>query len=149
MKRIVSFVLLTFMLFSLFGCESDFKRADSLAKEFISALLLRDEEGMKTYLHPDYVDSAMPNDEFYNFLIENEYFSVGNELTALDSMTKDYLEDDSLNGKAIECGYVVRTNELFYNFELIILENDNGYGVVSVTAALNRDVKYYQQDTVD
>lgn len=144
MKRIFSLTLALLMVFGLCACQSDYKKADEFAVEFIKALLDRDEEKMKEYLHPDYAESALPDDEFYKELEENAYFSVGNSLDGLDSTMKTYLEDESLDGTALECCYVARSNEVFYNFEIIILENDNGYGIVSVAAALNRDPNYYK-----
>ena len=144
MKRFFSLLLTFLMVFMLCACQSDYKKADELAVEFISALLMRDEEKMKQYLHPDHVDSALPGDEFYKELEENAYFSVGNSLDGLDSTMKTYLEDESLDGTVLECCYVARSNEVFYNFEIIVLENDNGYGIVSVAVALNRDPNYYK-----
>ena len=144
MKKILSFLLSLLMVFGLCACQSSYKKADELSVEFIKAFLVRDEEKMKQCLHPDYIDSALPDDEFYNELIENACFSIGNTLDGLDSTMKTYLDDESLDGNALECCYVARSNEAFYNFEIIILENDNGYGIVSVAAALNRDPKYYK-----
>lgn len=149
MKKIFSLFLALLTVFSFCACESDYKKADEAAVGFITALLLRDEERMKQYLHPDYTDSALPDDEFYKELEENAYFSVGNTLDGLDSTMKTYLDDEALDGTALECCYVARSNEVFYNFELIVLENDNGYGIVSVAAALNRDPNYYQWDKID
>ncbi len=146
MKKLLSLVVATIFIFTLCSCQSEYKKADELSLGFIKAMLLRDEESMKSYLHPDFVDSALPNDEFYKELEENAYFTVGNTLDGLDSTMKTYLDDETLDGKALECCFVARTNELFYNVELIILENDNGYGIVSVAVALNRDPNYYKTE---
>lgn len=144
MKRFLSFFIALLLVFALGGCQSDYKKADELSIDFIKALLMRDEDEMKRYLHPDFVKSALPDDEFYKELEENAYFTVGNELDALDSTMKTYLDDTSLDGTVLECCYVARTNEVFYNFEILILENESGYGIISVAAALNRDPNYYQ-----
>jgi hypothetical protein len=45
----------------------------------------------------------------------------------------------------LKCTYVARVNELFYTVELIVLENDNGYGIVSVAMVLNTELDYYYQ----
>lgn len=145
MKRIFATAIAFIMIFSLCSCESNFKRADETALSFITAMLLRDENAMLAHIHPDYSDSALPDDAFYENL-KAQYLDIGHELTALDSATKTYLDDTSLDGTVLECGYVARANELFYNVELIILDNENGYGVISVALTLNTDPNYYLQD---
>lgn len=148
MKKLSVIIIALIMVLSLCSCESRFKRADQTALGFISAMLVRDEEAMLEFVHPDHKDSAVPNDEFYETL-EEQYFEIGHELTALDSITKNYRDDTSLDGTVLECGYVARVNELFYSIDLIILDNDNGYGIVSVAATLNTNAEYYHQDGID
>ncbi len=145
MKKILTVLTALILVVTLCGCESNFERADEAAMGFIKAMLLRDEDGMKDFIHPDYKKTAVPDDEFYKAL-ETQYFEIGHTLDALDSATKTYMEDTSIDGEVLQCGYVARVNELFYNVELIILENDNGYGVISVAMALNTDINYYYHE---
>ena len=146
MKRLLALLTALLLLLTLCGCESDFKNADEAAMGFIKAMLLRDEDAMSDFIHPDYRSSAIPDDEFYEAL-STQFFEIGHPLDALDSVTKTYMEDSSIEGDVLKCGYVARVNELFYNVELIILENDNGYGVISVAMALNTDVDYYYHES--
>ena len=133
------------MLFSLCACTAQYEKADEYAKKFISALCLGDEEEMKKYTHPDYTEQAIPNEEFYETLA-TQFFTVGNEMTALNGVGKAELEDKTgFDGDALRCTYVARVNELFYTVELIILENEKGYGIVSVAVVLNTDLDYYYQ----
>ena len=143
MKRILIFLLTILMVFSLWGCNAKSERADEVSLGFIRALALRDETEMKKYIHPDFVESAMPNEEFYNNL-KNQFFEAGNPLDGLDSISKGKSDAVDADGEELKCTYVARINELFYAVELIILENDNGYGIVSVAVVLNTDTKYYQ-----
>ncbi len=131
------------MIFSLCACDTKSERADEISLGFIRALALRDEAEMKKYIHPDFVETAMPNDEFYDNL-KKQFFEAGNPLDGLDSISKGKTDAVDADGTALKCTYVARINELFYTVELIILENDNGYGVVSLAVVLNTDTKYYQ-----
>ncbi len=145
MKKFLVISISLIMILLLCSCEGRFERADETSKGFISAMLLRDEEAMRDFVHPDHKDTAIPDDRFYETL-EEQYFEIGHELTALDSVTKNYVDDTSLDGTVLECGYVARVNELFYSIDIMILENDNGYGVISVAATLNTNADYYHQD---
>ncbi len=133
------------LLVSLFGCTEQYEKADEYAKGFISALCLRDEETMKKYAHPDHIDSAIPDESFYETL-STQFFDVGNEMTALNGVGKAEIEEDlGFGGDTMKCTYIARVNELFYTVELIVLENDNGYGIVSVAMVLNTELDYYYQ----
>ncbi len=142
MKRLFSAVIAVLLVFCTVGCEGKKEKYDTLAKPFIEALLVRDEAGMSELIHPDYRDSAIPNDEFYKSL-ESQYFEVGHTLDGLASIAKTDADLLELEGDAEKCTYVARVNELFYTVDLIILENDNGFGVVSVAILLNTDPQYY------
>ncbi len=145
MKRILSLSLIFILIFSLSACNKDIKKADETAAEFIEAMLLIDEKTMRRYAHPDYLEKAVPDEDFYKELSENHFFSVGHELTAISAMAKNYVNDTSIEGALMECIYVIRTNELFYDVTLMILEDDKGYGVISVSAKLNTDPTLYDQ----
>ena len=68
MKKTVILLLVLALTLSFTACTRDIEQADGIAKEFVTAFLARDEEGMKKYIHPDYLDSALPDDEFYSAL---------------------------------------------------------------------------------
>lgn len=130
---------------SVCGCTEQYERADEYAKGFISSLCLRDEAEMKKYVHPDHIETAIPNDDFYETL-STQFFSIGNEMTALNGVGKAEIEDSlEFDGDTMKCTYIARVNELFYTVELIVLENDNGYGIVSVAMVLNTELDYYYQ----
>lgn len=144
MKKILAALLAPILLFTFCACTGSYEQADEYAKKFISALCLRDEAAMQSCVHPDYTDTALPNDEFYKTL-ETQYFTVGNEMTALNGVGKAKIEDMDFDGDTLKCTYVARINELFYTVELIVLDNDNGYGIVSVAMVLNTELDYYYQ----
>lgn len=140
MKRTVSIVLILLTLSVIFcGCaDKNVKKADETASAFLEALLLRNEEGMKQYIHPDYTEKALPDDEFYKSL-EEQFLPVGNKLDALEAGEKNYVENTDIDGTVLQCKYIIRANELFYNVELMIVDNDNGYGVAAVSMEINLD----------
>lgn len=140
MKKAFSLILVLTFLLSFAACgNAETEQANELATDFIEALLLRDEDAMKKLVHPDYTDEAIPSDDFYKSLEEDHYFTVGNTLTAIEG-TINYIEKTDIEGTVMSCNYVVRTNELFYNVDLVIVDNDNGYGVVSVNMVFNEDM---------
>ena len=146
MKRFLLLILTACFIFSLSACTQSYERADEQAKGFITALLLRDEAAMTQFLHPDFTEEALPDDKFYETLKE-QYLTIGHPLTSLSGVGKTKIED--MQG-AMRCTYVARVNELFYTVELIILYNDNGYGIVSVAMVLNTDLDlYYNEEQVD
>ena len=144
MKRILSLSLIIILAFTFSACTGEYEQADEYAKDFISALCLGNAEKMAAYTHPDYTESALPDEEFYKAL-ETQFFTVGNEMTALNGVGKARIEEDDAfpDGDVLKCTYVARVNELFYTVELIMLDNDNGYGVVSVAMVLNTELDYY------
>lgn len=143
MKRTVLILLAALLVFSLSACTESYEKADEYANKFITALLIRDEAEMKQYLHPEYTESAMPDDVFYETL-EKQFLTVGHPLTNLSGVGKAKIKnmDDTLR-----CTYVARVNELFYTVELIILDNENGYGIVSVAMVLNTELDYYYNES--
>ena len=144
-KRFFAVAFAALMIFSLTACTAQYEKADKYANNFISALCLGDEAKMKEYTHPDYTEQAIPDEAFYETLA-TQFFTVGNEMTALNGVGKAELENaDAFDGETMKCTYVARVNELFYTVELITLENDNGYGIVSVAMVLNTDLDYYFQ----
>lgn len=143
MKRFLTVVLAIIMLFALVSCGGDNQKADETAYPFIEAMLLRDNDAMKQYLHPDYVDTALPNDDFYKSLEENHFFTIGHKLDALEASGKKNVEDTSFEGSLMQCIYLIRSNELFYDVTLMILDNENGYGIVAVSVELNTEALYY------
>ncbi len=143
MKRFLATVLALSSLILFASCGKDYQRADELATNFISALLLRDETAMLEYIHPDHVEEAMPNDEFYETL-ETQFLTVGHELTNLSGVGKAKIEGMS---NTMRCTYIARVNELFYTVELIILDDKNGYGVVSTVMMLNTELDYYYHES--
>ncbi len=145
MKRFLTIILAILTIFCFCACDTKSERADELSLAFIRALALRDEAEMEKYLHPDYIDKAMPNDEFYKNL-EEQFFTAGNPLDGLDAISKGKAEGIDFDGDAMKCTYVARINELFYTVELIILDNDSGYGIVSIAVVLNTDTKYYKNE---
>ncbi len=131
---ILAFVALSLMLC---GCANkEFRQADETAAKYIEALLLRSEEGMKNHIHPDYTDEAIPGDEFYKSL-EEQFLTVGCTLDAIEAGEKNYVENTDIDGTVLQCKYVIRANELFYNVELMIVDNDKGYGVAAVSMEIN------------
>lgn len=142
MKRIC--LLLTVISILVFtSCGNNYERADIQAEGYIKALLARDEEAMANYIHPDYLNEAMPNDSFYETL-EAQYLKVGYEMTELNGVGKAKIDG---MGDALRCTYVARINELFYTVELIIVDDDNGYGIVSTIMMLNTELDYYYNES--
>lgn len=145
MKKSALILICFSLIISLFGCNSDMERTDELAVPFVEAMLKGDENGMKNYIHPDYTESAMPDEDFYSNLESNHFFTMGNDLTMLTAIGKNYVEDTEIEGELIQCLYVIMSNELYYNVELMILDNDNGYGVIAVSVSLNTEPRLYAQ----
>ena len=143
MKRFLIFALVLCFALSLASCGKTYQRADELAEDFITALLVRDEEAMKKCIHPDYTEKAIPNDAFYQTL-ETQFLTVGHPLTNLNVVAKANVEGMS---NALKCTYVARVNELFYTVELIIIDDENGYGVVSTAMMLNTELDYYYHES--
>lgn len=146
MKRFLIIFLAILTIFCFCACDTKSEKADEISLAFIKAMALRDEAEMEKYLHPDYKEKAMPNDDFYKNL-EEQFFTVGHTLDGLDAISKGKAEGVDFDGDAMKCSYVARINELFYTVELIILDNDNGYGIVSLAVVLNTDTKYYKTET--
>ncbi len=143
MKRFLIVLIALALLLPLASCTESYEAADEYANKFITALLIRDEAEMKKYLHPDHTETAMPDDAFYQTL-ENQYLTVGHPLTNLSGVGKAKIKD--MDG-ALRCSYIARVNELFYTVELIILDNENGYGIVSVAMVLNTELDYYYHES--
>lgn len=143
MKRIICLILTLLFAFSFTACTESYEKADEYAKNYITALLIRDEDGMKKYIHPDYTSQAIPDDKFYQTL-EQQFLTVGHPLTNLSGVGKAKIDDMP---DALRCTYVARVNELFYTVELIILDDDNGYGIVSVAMVLNTELDYYYHES--
>lgn len=145
MKKFLLFILCILTIFSLCSCQSDIKKADETAKGFVSALLIRDEEAMKQYIHPDCINQAMPDDEFYKNITENQFFTLGNSLDEIYAMGKSEFAQgvNEAEGEHIVYKYTILTNELFYDIDIRILENKNGYGISGFTFALNLDPQLY------
>ncbi len=140
MKKYIALILLFFVVSALAcGCTNgEFKKADDTAAGYIEALLVRNEDGMKNFIHPDYKSEAIPNDDFYKSL-EDQFLPIGNKLDALEAGEKNYVENTDIEGTVLQCKYIIRANELFYNVELMIVDNDNGYGVAAVSMEINFD----------
>lgn len=143
MKKALLFLLCGIILFSFCSCNSALKRSDELAVPFIKALLLRDNEGMAEYIHPDYTDEALPDDAFYTRLEKEHFFTIGNELTYLTAVSKQNVENTEIKGKLLNCVYLIMSNEAYYDVNLLVLDNDNGYGVIAVSVSLNTDPSLY------
>ncbi len=143
MKKAFLFLLCGIILFSFCSCNSALKRSDELAVPFIKALLLRDDDGMKEYIHPDYTEDALPDDEFYEHLEKEHFFTIGNELTYLTAVSKQNIENTEIQGELLNCVYLIMSNEAYYDVNLLILDNDNGYGVIAVSVNLNADPSLY------
>ena len=51
---------------ALCGCNRiDAERADALCTDYASAVLSRDEEGMKSLIHPGFIEKALAGDALY------------------------------------------------------------------------------------
>ena len=145
MKKLLSCILCLIFAFSLYSCDNSAKKADEYANGFISALLLKDEEGMKKYIHPDHTETAMPDEEFYKNISEHYFFTVVNSLDAIYAIGKSNspLGINEGEGEQNIYKYTVLSNELYYDIDLRILENDKGYGIVGVSFALNTNPELY------
>lgn len=143
MKKQLLILLCFCISFSLFGCESDLEKTDEYAVPFVEAMLLRDEDGMKEYLHPDYIEKALPDDSFYDDLAKNHFFTEGNSLTQLTAIDKKRIEDTEIDGKLMECNYRIVSNEAYYDVNLIFLDNDNGYGIIAVSMTICLEPELY------
>lgn len=145
MKKTVILLLVLALTLSFTACTRDIEQADGIAKEFVTAFLARDEEGMKKHIHPDYLDSALPDDEFYSAL-EKQHLSFESGLTELYVVGKtDYKEIRN----ALKCSYVARVNELFYSVELIIVDDKNGTGIASFAMVFNNNPDYYYNEYLE
>ena len=121
---------------ALFGCNRiDAERADALCTDYASAVLSRDEEGMKSLIHPGYIEKALPGDAFYE-TASKAYLNIGDEMTSLTAVAKNYSDDTELDGRVISCNYLAFIDELYYEFVFVILDNDEGYGIIAFSAAL-------------
>ncbi|MBO5915256.1 MAG: hypothetical protein J6Q72_07895, partial [Clostridia bacterium] len=98
---------------------------------------------MKQYIHPDHIESTVPDDLFYETL-EKQFLTVGHPLTSLSGVSKAKIRDMD---DSMKCIYIARVNELFYTVELIILDDKNGYGIVSVAMTLNTELDYYYNES--
>lgn len=143
MKKGLLLLISLLLLLPLSACTESYEKADEYANKFITALLIRDEAEMQKYIHPDYTESSMPNDSFYETL-EKQFLTVGHPLTNLSGVGKAEIKDMD---NTLRCTYIARVNELFYTVELIILDNENGYGIVSVAMVLNTELDYYYQES--
>ena len=130
--------------FTLFGCNSAQKKSDELAVPFVKALLLDNQEAMKEYIHPDYMEKALPDGEFYKTLEEKHFFSKGNDLTYLTAVNKQEIENAEVDGYLLQCDYRIMSNEVYYDVSLMILDNDGGYGVIAVSMNLSTDPELYK-----
>lgn len=144
MKKFLLVLMCFCLLMPIFGCDSALKKSDELAVPFIEALLLRDEAQMKNYIHPDYTETALPDDEFYQRLTDNHFFKVGNKLTHLTAMDKQTVKDESVEGDLLKCNYIIVCSEVYYDVNLVILDNDKGYGVIAVSMNLNTNPELYR-----
>lgn len=145
MKKIITIFLILALVLPLASCVRDDKEIDAIAEGFLSAFLMRNEEGMKNYIHPDHLDSAMPGDEFYKAL-EKQYLKVGNDFTELYVVSKENYKE--IRG-ATKCSYVARINELFYSVDLIIINDKNGAGVASFAMVFNNNPDYYYNEYLE
>lgn len=145
MKKLFLVLICFILVLSMFSCGSDNEQANEYSRGFISAMLMRDEAEMEKYLHPDFAEKAMPDDDFYNSIEENYFFTVGNELTAMFAIGEsDFAEGvNDIEGEQTVYKYTIFTNELYYDVDLRILENDNGYGIVGFSFALNTNPDLY------
>ena len=146
MKRSISILLCCIIMLSLCSCNSALKRSDELAVPFVKAFLLRDEAGMKEFIHPDYIDEALPDDEFYSRLEKDHFFTIGNDLTYLTAVSKQNIENTEIQGELLNCVYLIMSNEAYYDVNLVILDNDKGYGVIAVSVNLNTNPLLYQAE---
>ncbi len=140
MKKFFGILLLFALILTLSACNSDQKKADEQATPFIRAMLNRDEAQMALYLHPDYIESAIPSDDFYTRLTENHFFTVGAKLDSITTVAKTPVADYSGSGSLVKYSYIIDTNQLFYNVDLIILDDERGYGVAGVYVTLNAEL---------
>lgn len=142
MKRVISVLLSVFFCLSLCACGIDTEAADNCARGFISGMLARNEEKLRSCIHPDHIESVLPDDAFYEML---EYYNIKNgaELSGLDDAGKSYADDTGLDGRVIRCNYVARIDELFYSIYIVVLDNDNGCGVVAASLEFCTDPRYY------
>lgn len=143
MKKFLLLLLSLIFLLQLCACTQSYEKADEHAKKFITALLIRDEAAMKQYIHPDHIESTLPDDRFYETL-KKQFLTVGHPLTSLSGVSKAKIRDMD---DSMKCIYIARVNELFYTVELIILDNKNGYGIVSVAMTLNTELDYYYNES--
>lgn len=144
MKKILALLLIVLML-PLASCSRDEQEFDDIAEGFLSAFLMRNEEEMKKYIHPDYIESSMPDDVFYQTL-EKQYLKVGIDYTELYVVAKENFKD--IKG-AVKCSYVARINELFYSVDLIIVKNDKGVGIASFAMVFNNNPNYYYNEYLE
>lgn len=139
---VVLAVLLTaFLLASCGGIDAE--RADKCAVDYMLALLSGDNEKLGSTLHPDHLESAMPDSGFFEKL-ESLDISVGDVLNGMDSVDKRYSDDTQLTGRVLVCDFAADINYMIYSVQFVILENDNGYGIVGCNVDFCTDEKYFQ-----
>ena len=113
MKKYLLLLLSLIFLLQLCACTQSYEKADEHAKKFITALLIRDEAAMKQYIHPDHIESTLPDDRFYETL-EKQFLTVGHPLTSLSGVSKAKIRDMD---DSMKCIYIARVNELFYTVD--------------------------------
>jgi len=143
MKKTALILLCFIFVFSLWGCNNenteDLKKSDETAKPFLEALTKQNYEEMLKYIHPDYTENSLPDEEWYNRLEKEIFFKPNKTLTAVTATAKNYITNTELEGELLECVYVIFYNELYYDVKIFILENEKGYGVVRYSIELCQD----------
>ncbi len=144
MKKILTLFLAVVLCASaLASCGIDSERADRCAVDYLLGLLSGDNEKLRATLHPDHRDSAMPDNDFFEKLKKIE-ITVGDTLYGMDSADKKYSDDTGLDGRVLVCDFVADIDYMYYSIQFVILENDNGYGIVGCNVDYCTDEKYYQ-----
>lgn len=145
--KTASAVILVCVLCAAFsGCEHiDIERADKCAVDFITGFLNGDEELIKTTLHPDYTEKAMPDEQFYESL-KKIGIVKGKPFNGLNSEDKRYSDDTDLDGRVLVCDFTADIDYIFYSVEIIILDSKSGYGIVGCDIDFCTDDKYFQSE---
>ena len=144
-KKIIPIMLAAcFLCFIFSGCSPiDAEKLDKCAVDYLTGLLNNDKELIKTTLHPDYQEKAMPDDEFYQN-IQKIGILKGSPFNGLNSENKRYSDDTELDGRVIICDFTADINYIFYSVEITVLDNKKGFGIIGCAIDFCTDEKYFQ-----
>ena len=132
------FAFVLFMLVSLTGCsilKETSERAKNTTNEFFNYVTSDDYEGASTMLHPDGNINASNLDDYLLSIEEscNIDFSNGFKINSTTSINIQSGDNDYDDGTVYEVNYKTTIDGKYLDLYIIIVDNDNGFGVYYFT----------------